>query len=198
MCHVSWIIKCHNQTWDREIGYSLSFLPALSDVAGRNVRCLWCTWRELLGIWKEGGMIKPSISQNSSTVFLYWWYFLTGYLSIYINYSDIFRLLDLKYQDILFHLMRTRDCFMSKHGIYSICLIELMSGFYVKSSGCLLTFRRKHKSSIIYLYCIKKPQPIFDVFSMQLFEVSNSIAGEAWSKVPLLWSLRLLTCDLKQ
>lgn len=73
-----------------------------------------------------------------------------------------------------------------------------MSGFYVKSSGCLLAFRRKHKSSIIYLYCIKKPQPIFDVFSMQLFEVSNSAAGEAWSQVPLLWSLSLLTCDLKQ
>lgn len=87
---------------------------------------------------------------------------------------------------------------MSKHGIYSIYPFELKSGFYVKSSGCLLTFGRKDKSSIIYLYCIKKPQPIFDVFSMQLFEVSNSIAGEAWSKAPLLWSQSLLTCDLKQ
>lgn len=58
ICHVSWIIKCHNQTWDKATGYSLSFLPALPDVAGRNVRCLRCPLHELLVIWNQGGMIK--------------------------------------------------------------------------------------------------------------------------------------------
>ena len=41
-CRVSWIIKCHHQTWGSAIRYSPPFLTALSDFAGRSVHCLGC------------------------------------------------------------------------------------------------------------------------------------------------------------
>lgn len=78
-CRVSWIIKCHHRTRGSAIRYSPPFLTALCDFAGRSVRSFGmpaCSAQELLRIWKQGETIKPSVSRNQSTGFLYWWYFL--------------------------------------------------------------------------------------------------------------------------
>lgn len=115
-CHVNRIIRFHCYIWGSAIRYSSPFLSGLDDFACTAWDMFACTVEGLRSpctavYLKARGNVYQWISSliffNDATS--------SKYISTCKNCFDFFRLLDLKCQDIHFHLMRTRDYFMSQH-----------------------------------------------------------------------------------
>lgn len=129
-CHVNQIIRFHCWIWGSAIRYSSPFLSGLDDFACTVWDMFACTVEGLHSPWTAAYLkARWNVYQWISSLIFFNDATSSQYISTCKNCSDFFRLLDLKCQDIHFHLMRTRGCFMSQHWVCSICPTKLISGF---------------------------------------------------------------------